>query len=128
MTANEALAKCNGNRKAAAALLGLPRTTFQRRLSKEKAATAPAVGRSLAEFRSTYDKDTIVPAKLSKALKELGASWVYEQELIKLAGVSTTDISNYRGNFEQHIVVLRGDKKRVWAGTAALAKQMRELV
>ena len=85
-------------------------------------------GRSLSDFRNTYDVDTIIPAKVKTALKELGASWEYESEFVKRAGVSYSDLGNYRDAFADHVVIVRKDHKRVWAGTVAFANQLREML
>ena len=89
---------------------------------------APRVGRSLAEFRSVYDKATIVPTKVKAALKALGAGgWEYEVQFARTAGVSLADLANFRDQFAPHIVSLR-EGRRAWAGSAATASAMREMI
>jgi hypothetical protein len=84
-------------------------------------------GRSLAEFRAVYDKDFIIPRKIKAALAALGASWEYEVQFAKLAGVSLADLGNYRDQFADNVVTLR-ESRRAWAGTTATAKAMREML
>jgi hypothetical protein len=87
-----------------------------------------AGGRSLSEFRAVYDKDYIVPKRIREGLKELGAGWEYEAEFIRQIGVRAADLATYRDMFADHIVNIRSESKRAWAGTVATAKQMREMV
>jgi hypothetical protein len=134
MTVTECLKKNNGNKTAAAEELGISRTALRRRLEKESGGkkSAPPVkastARTLTEFKKTFDKDTIIPAKVKEALKELGSGWLYESEFVKAADVSYADLGNYRDLFSDHVVTLKREGKRAWAGTAALAKQMREMI
>jgi transposase len=94
--------------------------------SPAKAAEPKRAGRSLAEFRATYDKDTIVPGKIRAALKVLDV-WQYEAQFAKLAGVSLSDLGNYRDKFAGYVVALR-ESRRAWAKTTAIAKAMREMI
>jgi len=85
--------------------------------------------KTLADFRQTYDKSTIVPNKVRAALKLLGASgWEYEVPFARSAGVSLSDLSNFREMFADYIVTLNRENKRAWAGSPATAKQMREML
>jgi len=86
------------------------------------------VGKSLAEFKATYDKDTIVPQKIRDALEQLGEGWEYESAFAKLAGISMTDMGTYREQFADHLVYLRRDAKKVWAGTKKLVALVREML
>lgn len=98
---------------------------------KQKAATPPkAAGRTLDEFKASFDKSYIVPAKVKAALAELGGGWMTEIEFAKHAGVSVVDLNAYRETFEEHVVVLGGQHKgkRLWAGTKAAAAKMREML
>lgn len=96
------------------------------------AATAAAkpVGRSIDEFKASYDKSYIVPGKIKAALQKLDTSWLYEVDFAKLAGVNLADLATYRAAFEDHVVVLNGNDrgKRVWAGTKTAAAKMREMI
>ena len=93
----------------------------------DKPATGAKV-KTLSDFRATYDKATIIPAKLKAALKLLGGSgWEYEVQFARNAGVSLTDLANFREMFAPNIVNLR-DNRRAWAGSAGTAKTMREMI
>ena len=90
---------------------------------------APVNRKTLADFRQTYDKATIVPNKVRAALKLLGASgWEYEVPFARSAGVSLSDLGNYREMFADYILTLNRENKRAWAGSPATAKQMREML
>lgn len=94
--------------------------------------TAPkkTTGKSLADFKAVYDKNTVIPKKINEGLEKLGDGWETEVEFMKLCGVSNTDFMMFREQFADFYVELgpssRG--KRVWAGTKALAAKMREMV
>lgn len=98
---------------------------------KSSKAPAPATkGKTLADFRAAHDKNVIVPTKIKNALdalaKENPENWVYEQELIKRAGISTTDLAVFRESFAAHIVeVGTRNAKRVWFATAKVAAKVR---
>jgi hypothetical protein len=139
MTRDEAaaaVAKHGGQRKAAAAL-GVGRRTIRTALAGGKnpipapAKPAPAAHvkgvRSLAEFKQTYDQETIVPTRVNAALKELGAGWLYEVEFAKLANVTTTQLSMFRDRYAEHIVSVR-DSRRIWVGRKATADEMRRMI
>lgn len=142
MTGSEVLAlvkKHGGNARAAAKAAGVARSTFQEWVKKAKSgkdiATAPAsehtskkVGRSLSDFRSAYDKDFIIPTKIKDGLKTLAGGWEYEVTFAKIAGVSLSDLAAYRDQFAAYVVVVKRDGKRAWAGSASMAKAMREMV
>lgn len=85
------------------------------------------VGHSLQEFRAAHDKSFIVPQKIRAALKALGDGWEYEAQFTRMAGISQTELGNYREQFSEHVVMV--DRiKRVWAGTKAAAAKLREMV
>jgi len=121
--------------RAIAAKLGVGKTTVQKAFAKGGAGkVTPAgvkfntvPGRTLSEFRSTYDKGTIIPAKVKAALKTLGSGWEYEVQFAKLAGVSLSDLGNFRDQFSDHVVTLR-ESRRAWAGTKATATAMKEML
>lgn len=147
MTRHEALAlaKKHGTQAAAAKALGVPRSTFSDwcRGIHCRGETKPATGRlgalpgnpagtggggrPLAEFRKQYDKGYIVPARVKEALRGLGAGWEYEVQFARMAGVSLSDLGNFRDQFADHVVCLHG-ARRAWAGTPATAKAMREML
>ena len=128
-----------GSQSAAARALGVGRMTVhdachgRRMVNKVSHAQTdkPATGakvKTLSDFRATYDKATIIPATLKAALKLLGGSgWEYEVQFARNAGVSLTDLANFREMFAPNIVNLR-DNRRAWAGTAGTAKIMREMI
>jgi len=91
-----------------------------------KATEPKRAGRSLAEFRATYDKDTIVPGKIKAALKILDV-WEFEAQFARLAGVSLSDLGNYRDQFSGYVVALK-ESRRAWARTTGIAKAMREMI
>lgn len=98
---------------------------------KQPAAPATkAVGRSFEDFRSAFDRSTIVPGRIKSALAELGSNWEREIEFSKLAGVSIADLAAFRAAFEEHIVVLNREHhgKRVWVGNKNVAAKMREML
>lgn len=127
-----ALVKKHGSVKSAARAAQVPETTFRRRLSGGEPAKAAAGvargGRSLAEFRSEFDRDYIVPRKIRAALAALGTAWLYEVEFAKAARVSLADLGNYRDAFIAHVVLLKRDSRRVWAGTRKLAARLRGML
>lgn len=104
--------------------------TTKKSAAKPQTAAPKAAGRSLDEFRKSYDKGFIVPARVRQALADLGGGWLSEIEFAKLAGVSTMDLNAFREAFEEHVVVLGGQHKgkRLWAGTKAAAAKMREML
>ena len=133
-TAHEAVAK-HGSISAAAKALGIARTTLQGRLKHRPSALLPKVGtekpkvgKSLADFRAAHDKDYIVPSKIKAALKQIGNGWEYEADFLRLASVSVADLALYRDQFGDHWVVVDRSGKRVWAGTKALADEMRSMI
>ena len=89
---------------------------------------AKSGGMSLDAFRERYDKSYIVPKKIDEQLNEMGASWMYESEFSKAAGVSIPDLSNFRDAYSDRIVYLKKENRRVWTGTAKLAEQLREMI
>jgi len=126
--AHAALLKHGSVTKAAAAL-GIPRTSFSRRLAKTQSAAPPKrAGRSISEFRELHDRGFIVPRKIKQALAQLGPDgWDYEIDFARLAGVSLIDLGVFRDQFESHWLVIGRSGKRAWAGTAATAKRLREM-
>ena len=139
--AQEAIKKHGSLRKAAAAL-GVGATTLGRwkdgqccgkKQGKKYTAKPEDVtskkGKSLSEFRTAYDKDIIVPAKIKSAIKELGRNgWEYEVQFSRNAGVSLSDIATYREQFADYVVTIRRDSRRVWAGSIETAREMQRMV
>lgn len=132
----QAAYKQHGSKAAAAKALGMDRATFRRRMDgtppagSARVAKAPAShGRSLAEFRATYDRDTIIPQRIDAALAELGKDgWAYEMEFIKLANIGIAQLASYREAYAEYVVPLNRDSKRAWAGSKAMAAKMREML
>lgn len=130
----EALVKQHGSERAAAKASGIARSTFQNIVAGKTTSTGKAQnketrkGKTLADFRATYDKAFIVPRKIKTALQMLGASaWEYEVAFAKLAEVSLADLGIFRDQFAAHVVSLR-EGRRAWAGSVATAKAMREML
>jgi hypothetical protein len=110
--------------------LQVRRSSVRAKLSRIRQADkvpAQTVGRSLAEFKQTYDKNTIIPQKVRAALKELGTAWEYEAEFIKRADISYTDLAAFRDMFSDHVVIVKRENKKIWCGTVAFANQLKEL-
>jgi hypothetical protein len=125
----EELVKKYGSLTKASKALKIPRTTLTKQLGGPASVAAPREGgRSLASFKQTYHKDTIVPGKIKAALSAMGASWEYESEFVKRAGVSFADLSLYRESFADFVIQVRQDNKRVWAGTKRFAAQLKEML
>ena len=89
--------------------------------------------KTLADFKAAHDPDVIVPNKIRVGLaaiaKEGPENWLYEQEFLRLTGVSTTQIARYRDQFAAHIVEAPGTNtkatKRVYFGNAKVAAKLR---
>ena len=104
-------------------------STKKKPAPKAQPTPSKTMGRSLDEFRANHDKSFIVPAKIKAALEKLGNGWQSELEFAKLAGLSMTDLGSYRAQFDEFVVpISRDGSRRVWAGTKAFAKRMREMV
>jgi len=92
-----------------------------------KSNTPSASVKTLKDFRSLYDKNVTVPRKIKEALKRLGVNgWTYEAELIHDAGISQTDMGNFRHLFLDFYVEMKS--KRVWAGSAKFAQTLRGMI
>lgn len=139
MNAAEAKEAVNkyGSQRAAERALGLANGTICNAIKRGVGIERPAVARNplaagrktLSDFRSAYDKNTIVPAKIKEALKALGPDgWEYEVAFAKMAGVSLYDLGRVRDVFAANVVTIGRDSKRAWAGSPVLAKQMREML
>jgi len=126
----QALVKKHGTAAAAARAAGVAKQTFSDRLlGKYPPRVAPTGGtRSLADFRAQYDKATIVPRKVREALHQLGAGWAYEVDFARRAGVSLADLGRFRDQFAAYVVQIGRDSRRAWAGSAATARAMREML
>jgi hypothetical protein len=129
----EAAVKKYGSIRNAAAQLHIRRDTISKLIkgvevkTKKVAEIKKTAGRSLTEFKNVYDKDTIVPAKIKEGLADLGQSWEYEVEFVKRCGLSFNDIGNYRDQFPDNWLVIRGDGKKVWA-SVKMIKEMKGML
>jgi len=137
MTKDEALKAVEkyGSQRKAAKALGVVHKSIWRAINGREDSKAgrtpvaqPKPGKSLSEFKAAYDKDFIIPQRIRTALKELGAGWEFEVPFAKSAGVSLADLSAYRPAFADHVVEIRRDSKRAWAGTKATAVSMRKML
>mgnify|MGYP001574533519 CR=1 FL=1 len=132
----EAAVKQHGSEQKAAKALKIDRSTFRRwrqnGVPAKLVALSPKTNGAtftLADFRAAHDKGFIVPRKIREGLKALGSNgWRYESLFAHLAGVSLADLGNFRDAFADHIVEIKRDGRRAWAGTPKLAKEMREMV
>lgn len=93
----------------------------------------PAKGKDLAAFRAAHDRAYIVPNKISAGLLALGDSWEYEGEFLRRCGIASHEMLKFRDQFADFIVEVprtgsSGHGRRVWAGTRAFAKRLRESV
>ena len=120
--------KKHGSHAKAAKALGVAASTVQHHMKGVAHAPQAGSGKSLDEFRSRHDKGFIIPRRIEEGLGALGDGWEYEAQFARLAGVSLSDLSNYRDQYSEHIVVLNRDGKRAWAGTKAVANKMRDMV
>jgi hypothetical protein len=134
--AEQAVERYGSQRKAAHAMR-VSRKTIRAAMAGKGGKTAAkpvtahdikAIGKSLADFRLAYDKDTIIPAKVRAGIAALGRTgWDYEVQFARAAGVSLADLAAYRDQFAAFVVTLR-EGRRAWAGSVAAAKQMREMI
>lgn len=90
--------------------------------------------KTLADFRAAHDPDVIVPNKIRIALeaieKDGPENWLYEGDFLKLAGLSTTQLAQFRDQFAAHIIEAGGSRsgksaKRVYFGNAKVAAKLR---
>lgn len=137
-----ALEMASNNVTQAAKLLGISRSTMQNRVrsmnkqekkqakkeASPEALSPKSIGRSMREFRKEFDKDLIVPNKIRAGLKALGAGWEYEVPFAKASGISLQDLAIYREQFADHVVLIRRDSKRAWAGTVDIANEMKGIL
>ena len=94
------------------------------------ATKKPVKSDSLTSFRNEHDPALVTPRKIKAALETLGDAWKTEQDFLRSAHVSNANITEFRGQFEAHIVVVRKDGKprNLWVGNVAIAKEMRKIV
>lgn len=95
-----------------------------------KVEPSKKAGRGVAEFREKHDKSFIIPKKIRVGLAKLGSDgWEYEKEFCSLADIGLNDISRFREEFAEHVVVVdKSNNKRAWAGSKELADELRSMV
>lgn len=88
--------------------------------------------KTINEFREAHDKAHIIPKRIREGLKQLGPKgWEYEGDFIRRCNLSNADFSKYRDQFSDFIVPIQGKARnaaRAWAGSVALANEMRDMV
>lgn len=92
--------------------------------------TAKSIGKDLAAFRSSHDKNFIVPKKIEDGLKALGPDkWEYQADFVKLCQISVTDLAMFREQFSDFLVEVSGKtRKSIWCGSKGLATKLRAMV
>ncbi len=84
--------------------------------------------KKLSDFLAAKVRDRT--PEIRACLRKLGNRYVDQTELCAAAGLSTQHLAKYREQFTAHLVPVRDRAHRetfLWAGTAKLAKQMREV-
>lgn len=88
--------------------------------------------KTLSDFRASHDKNTVVPNKIKAALaamlKEGPEQYEYETDFMRRAGLSCTDLGQFRPQFENDHVVNVGTErapKRVWFADPKVARKAR---
>lgn len=88
--------------------------------------------KDLNAFRALHDRNVVVPEKIKKGLASLKASgdaWEYEGEFMKRAGLSQTEVGQFRPEFVEHIVETKGKgAKRAWFHDSKHAAEMRAAI
>jgi hypothetical protein len=92
-----------------------------------------AKAKTIADFRTLHDMNVIVPNKIRAALesmlKEGPEQWDYEGDFIKRAGISTTQVNQFRDQFTPHVIEAGRTNgrsgRRVWVADAKIAKKLR---
>lgn len=96
-------------------------------------AAARKRAKTVADFRAAHDPSVIVPNKIRKALEAMARegkeNWEYELDFIKRAGISQAQCSQYREQFQDHVVetaVQHGrSSRRVWFASTKVAASIR---
>lgn len=92
--------------------------------------------RTLADFRASHDKSTVIPNKIRAALavmaKQGPEHYEYEAEFLKLASLSVTDLAAYRDQFAPHLFIAKhlngksySTPKNIWFATKQAAAKAR---
>lgn len=96
--------------------------------------SAKPVARTLADWKKNHDPETVRTTKIKAALAKLrelgGQHFEYEKEFCALAGISQTQIGEYREQFAAHIVAaprMNGESraKLAWFGNISAARSAR---
>lgn len=98
--------------------------------AKSRKTATSSTAKSLDDFRKTHDKSYVIPEKIKAGLAKLGKDgWEYENEFIRTCGLSQTDFSRFRNQFEGYFLLIggRNHPKRVWAGSKALVEKLTEM-
>lgn len=90
--------------------------------------------RTVSDFRATYDRNVIVPAKIKAglaALLKIGKEhYAPDEEFRNLCGLQGAQLADFRDQFRKHWFFtpsISGNKtpKRVWFGDAKVAARLR---
>jgi len=89
--------------------------------------------KTLADFRAAHDRNVIVPNKIRAALAAMlkigPEEHEYEGDFIKKAGISQTDMGEFRDQFIKHVVVVaaRSGKagRKIWFADPKIAAKAR---
>lgn len=98
-------------------------------MSKTSSAKKHSSALSLADLDNKFNPNVIVPERIRKALKQLGDAAMTAEDFRTLAGVSTTNLSLFAEQFEEHLIHVRDAHRKtrtLWAGTPTFAAQARE--
>jgi len=120
--------KKHGSQAKAAKALGVAESTIYHHMKGQTHTPPAGSGKSIDEFRARHDKGFIIPRRIEDGLKAMGEGWEYEAQFARIAGVALTDLSAYRDQYADYIVLLNRDGRRAWAGTKETAERMREMV
>ena len=91
-----------------------------------KTAATAEVGNVETDFEREYDKDFKIPNAIREALKSLGNGWLKNADFSRKFNIGQNDLSVYAGQFSAHIVIIPGEKTKVWWGNPVLAEKWRK--
>lgn len=83
---------------------------------------------SLNDLDDKFNPNVIVPKRIEKALKVLGANAMTALDFSKAAGITTTQLAQFSEQFEEYQISVRdnGKLKNVWCGTKEFAQAARD--
>lgn len=104
-----------------------------------------STSKGLDEFRKKHDRNYIVPTRIKAALEEMVVehekkepgkgeeAWEYDGEFVARTGLRASDVSAFKTDFAEHLVVQetgsRESRARViWCGRAKTAKKLRAIL